>query len=120
MRNIFIRTIWKLAVFCGMGATLCACNDDLVNGLRTDYPDEDFAYHKNHVLWIVVDGASGTAVREANNDRRVMTLKGMMEKALYTFDGLADTRSDTLVGNRLGWENLLTGMLERSSDTPSV
>ena len=43
MRNIFIRTIWKLAVFCGMGATLCACNDDLVNGLRTDYPDEDFA-----------------------------------------------------------------------------
>lgn len=80
MRNIFIRTIWKLAVFCGMGATLCACNDDLVNGLRTDYPDEDFAYHKNHVLWIVVDGASGTAVREANNDRRVMTLKGMMEK----------------------------------------
>ena len=115
MRNILIRTIWKLAVFCGMGATLCACNDDLVDGLRTDYPNEDFAYHKKHVLWIVVDGASGTAVREANNDRKVMTLKGMMEKALYTFDGLADTRSDTLVGSRLGWDNLLTGMLERSS-----
>lgn len=46
--------------------------------------------------------------------------EGINEKALYTFDGLADTRSDTLVGNRLGWENLLTGMLERSSDTPSV
>lgn len=120
MKRDLIRHIWRLCVFCGMCAGVCACNDDLANPLQAGYPDEDFTYHKKHVLWIVVDGASGAAVRDAYNARRALTIRGLTEKALYTFEGLADSRSDTLVGNRMGWDNLLTGLLDRTADTPSI
>lgn len=97
-----------------------SCNEDVTDPLRKDYPENGVTYRKGHVLWIVLDGASGTAVKQANNDRKMPVLRKMLQNALYTFNGLADTRSDTIVSDTLGWDNLLTASEEHTSETPSV
>ena len=84
-----------VAGICTLCTPLVSCNDDLEDGLRKDYPSPGYDNREGHVLWIVLNGASGSAVREANNDRRVENMSSMMSHALYTFNGLADTRSDT-------------------------
>lgn len=109
-----------VAGICTLCTPLVSCNDDLEDGLRKDYPSPGYDNREGHVLWIVLNGASGSAVREANNDRRVENMSSMMSHALYTFNGLADTRSDTVVSNRMGWDNLFTGLLNRTSDTPDI
>lgn len=97
-----------------------SCNEDLTDPLRKDYPENGSAYHKGNVLWIVVDGASGTAFKTANNDRRMPVLRKMLQNSLYTFNGLADTRPDTIVSDTLGWDNLLTASERHTAGTPSV
>ena len=109
-----------VAGICTLCTPLVSCNDDLEDGLRKDYPSPGYDNREGHVLWIVLNGASGSAVREANNDRRVENMSSMMSHALYTFNGLADTRSDTVVSNRMGRDNLFTGLLNRTSDTPDI
>ena len=81
-----------VAGICTLCTPLVSCNDDLEDGLRKDYPSPGYDDREGHVLWIVLNGASGSAVREANNDRRVENMSSMMSHALYTFNGLADTR----------------------------
>lgn len=105
---------------CTLCMPLVSCNDDLEDGLRKDYPESGYDNLEGHVLWIVLNGASGSAVREANNDRRVVNMSSLMSHALYTFDGLGDTRSDSVLSNRMGWDNLFTGLLNRTSDTPDI
>lgn len=102
------------------GCLWSSCNDEVVDTLRKDYPENGSVYNKGHVLWIVLDGASGTAVKQANNNRKMPTLRNMLKNSLYTFNGLADTRSDTVVSETLGWDNLLTGVEKHTAETPSV
>ncbi|MCD8317951.1 MAG: alkaline phosphatase family protein [Paraprevotella sp.] len=119
-RYVRYKTLWvalAMVILCG---SWMACNDDLTDGLKKDYPESGYTQRDGHVLWIILNGASGTAVREANNDRKAENLSAMMSHASYTFAGLADTRSDTVVSNRVGWDNLFTGLLNRTSDTPDI
>lgn len=111
--------VW-MAGLLGLCTPLSSCNDELEDGLRKDYPESGYDNLEGHVLWIVLNGASGSAVREANNDHRIENLNAMMSHSLYTFSGLADTRTDTVVGNRMGWDNLFTGLLNRTPDTPDI
>lgn len=111
--------VW-MAGLLGLCTPLSSCNDELEDGLRKDYPESGYDNLEGHVLWIVLNGASGSAVREANNDHRIENLNAMMSHSLYTFSGLADTRTDTVVGNRMGWDNLFTGLLNCTPDTPDI
>jgi hypothetical protein len=59
---------------------------------------------------IVVDGASGEAVKNAVNSGKAQNIRAMMDNSMYTFEGLADSRLglDKMSVER-GWANLLTG-----------
>lgn len=116
---------WKYyirAILAGIFSLLflfTSCNDEYADPLRKDYPANELEERHGNVLLIVLDGASGAAIKQANNDRRIENLRAMMSSSLYTFNGLADTRADTLVTDELGLNNLLTGMQNNTSATPS-
>ncbi|MDR3244842.1 MAG: hypothetical protein LBT50_00235 [Prevotellaceae bacterium] len=86
-----------------------SCNEDVLQHDR-QYGASGTDYESGRVLMIVVDGASGQAVRTAVNSRNAQTIRSMMDYSVYTFDGLADskTENDSLTLER-GWANLMTG-----------
>lgn len=55
-------------------------------------------------LLIVVDGAVGSEVRDANPP----TLNSLIDFSIYSWDGLGDY-SSRFITNQFGWANLLTG-----------
>ncbi len=103
-----------------LSLAFASCNTDIVNPLREDYPQNQVETTKGKVLWIVMDGASGLAVREASNDLKAPTIRGMRDHAIYTFNGLASTKADQPVDGLQGWDNLLTGTLDGTSAEPSA
>lgn len=92
-----------------LGCILTACNETF-DKVLTEYPEQKNPdFQRGKVLWIVIDGASGTAVKQANNSRRTNNIRKMLANSVYTFDGLADTQSKS-VDNVKGWRNLMTGI----------
>jgi hypothetical protein len=60
-------------------------------------------FKKPKVLYIIVDGARGTVVRDAN----VPTLKSLLPHAIYTWNSLADATQAT---NATNWADMITGV----------
>ena len=89
-----------------------ACNEQL------DLPDREYSlnndlsisHKKGRLLLVVIDGASGEAVKNAINTRNAQNLRRMLGNSLYTFEGLADAQVplETMSVER-AWANLLTG-----------
>lgn len=95
---------------CLLALTATSCNDDIDNPLVDKYPDAGIGNtSKNKVLWVVVDGLSGSAVRQGVNTGKAQNIRKLSENAIYSFNGLADSRSSASVGIEEGWHNLLTG-----------
>lgn len=96
-----------------MQMALTGCNENIEERME-NYPDQTNPdYHKGKVLWVIIDGASGTAVKQANNNRRTNNLREMLQHSIYTFDGLAEL-GDTVLDNSKGWKNLMTGTSDAS------
>ena len=89
-----------------------SCNETMLDTLEYDYPSSVTTSESNHVLLIVLDGASGRAVQTARNAYKTPVLKALFSHALYTDYGLADNSGKVLIGkmsNARGWANLFTG-----------
>lgn len=107
------RTIIAGVLLCG---GMAACNDVMEDTLRYDYPTTgDENVNSGHVLLVVMDGVSGTAMMSARNAEKAPNISDMLSTSLYTDFGLADTsdpsKLDTKLGvtNARGWANLLVG-----------
>ncbi len=68
------------------------------------------------VLWVNIDGARGSVVKQAVESGQMPNLKKMLEHSKYTFQGLADTHEYVSSGRSLTgedpvtWASMLTGM----------
>lgn len=88
-----------------------SCNETFDRVLVEDYGDSDTNYPQGKVLLIMLDGVAGKAVQQAVNASQAPEIKRLLDNAMYTFEGLADAKSNTanISGDR-GWANLLTGV----------
>jgi len=90
--------------------TLCllvfasSCNKDF-DKVVPDSPDNNgnVTYKVPKVLYLIVDGARGTSVRDAGTT----TLRGLIDSAVYTWTGLSDNTNYTDATN---WSDMLTGV----------
>jgi|GEM_PF-421620 len=96
-----------VVLLCFLAATLAfiACNKTFDNTLQQDYGADGGAGKKQKMLVIIVDGAVGGEVQRV----QAPYLTVLADNAIYSFDGLTDTRKDP-VTNALGWTTLLTGV----------
>lgn len=105
------KTKWlmSMALVAGLSTSmLTSCNESVENLLQAEYPSPSVSKEsKGKVLWIVLDGANGAAVKQANIQRKVENIRGMLDHAIYSFDGLADTQ-DREVNDSIAWANLMT------------
>lgn len=90
-------------VFSGTGIWL-ACNRGFDRLLpKRDYTDTTSAIARNpKVLYIVIDGARGESVRDANPPN----IMNLTQHAVYCWNGI----TDTLTLNTTSWADLLTGV----------
>jgi len=90
--------------------TLCllvfatSCNKDF-DKVIPDAPDNDgnVTYKVPKVLYLIVDGARGTSVRDAGTP----TLRTLIDSAVYTWTALSDNTNYTDATN---WTDMLTGV----------
>ncbi|MDF2188080.1 DUF4983 domain-containing protein [Paraflavitalea sp. CAU 1676] len=101
------RRWWSVGLLAILGATstLIACNKTFENTLEQDYGADGGAGKKQKTLVIIVDGAVGLEVQKT----RAPYLTVLADNAIYSWNGLTDTRKDA-VTNALGWTTLLTGV----------
>lgn len=105
----------KFVIVCACAAIAAACNDvEMERLLKDNYPASESVYENNHVLMVVMDGVSGTALQKAMNDGKAPYMKELREISNYTLNGLAETNervtpSTAITGDR-GWANLMTGI----------
>lgn len=96
-----------LAAWC-----LASCNESMESTLKQDYPTSGTNSRKGHVLMVIVDGMSGSAVQAARNAYKAPNLKSMASTAMYTDYGLADqsrfANGDSMTNAR-GWANIMLG-----------
>lgn len=104
--------VGMLAV-CGF---LAGCTDTMERTLNTDYPEimPDIEAQKGKVLWIIMDGGGGKAVNQTYVERKAKTIRQMTANSIYTFEGLADSETDSVVTKERGWANLMTGTVKHS------
>ena len=110
--KVYTRTVVAGLLLC---SGMAACNDVMEDSLKYDYPSADNGnLRSGHVLVVVMDGVSGTAMMSARNAEKAPNITSMLSTALYTDFGLGDTSdpaqldADGLTEAR-GWANLLIG-----------
>jgi len=92
-----------LALFCLMFAT--SCNKDFKK-LVPDSGDGigDISYKVPKVLYLIVDGARGSSVRDAQSPN----IKSLIGNSIYTWNSLSDTTKN----NATNWADMMTGVLK--------
>ena len=112
------KTFILLSLLIGLFAS---CNGDMEQVLRNDYAESENANAGGrHVLYIIVDGVSGQVVQTAYNTKRAPVVKDMIKNSIYTFEGLADSKSsDDDFTNEHGWANMMTGKTANGSNRVS-
>jgi len=89
---------------------LTSCNKNLDKSLVPDYGDSDTSFHQGKVLLIMIEGMGGKALQQAVNAGKAPQLKSYTNTAMYTYEGLADSKSSvSTFSNDRGWANLLSG-----------
>ena len=96
----------KFSWFCiGLLAILGACNQPFDRMIpereHTDVPD--VAFGKTKVLYIIVDGARGTSVQNA----QAANLKSLLPASIYSWNGISDIDAST---NAASYATMLTGV----------
>lgn len=94
-----------LAFVFGLILTATGCNKDFENTLPQTFKNDTAGLGAGKkVLYIVLDGVTGAAIKTLA-PANIATINA---KALYTFDGLADDKRNTIT-NAAGWTNMFTG-----------
>lgn len=105
--SVFRNILGSMALLACLGPFFTSCNDSVENLLTQEYPAPSVTKeNKGKVLWIVLDGANGEAVRQTYIQRKAENIRGMLTNAYYSFDGLADTE-DRLTTDSIAWNNLM-------------
>lgn len=105
--SVFRKVLGSMALLTCLGPFFTSCNDSVENLLTQEYPAPSVTKeNKGKVLWIVLDGANGEAVRQTYIQRKAENIRGMLTNAFYSFDGLADTE-DRLTTDSIAWNNLM-------------
>src|SRR5882762_3920988 len=106
MRNTrkYPKTIF-LIICAILVAGVLSCNKDFVRKLSDkNYKDTaNVSYGERKVLYLIVDGARGTSVNNAN----VPNIKALLPNSIYSWVSLSDPDSTKVVSN---WANMLTGV----------
>ncbi len=96
---------YLFSLLCGAVALLSACN----KGFDRMIPDKEYAdtatvaFGNPKVLYLIVDGARGTAVRDA----RTPNITSLLPKSIYSWVSLSD---ETVTGPGTAWTDMLTGV----------
>lgn len=103
----FKNVLGSMALLACLSPLFTSCNDSVENLLTQNYPAPSVTQEsKAKVLWIVLDGANGEAVRQTYIQRKAENIRGMLTNAFYSFDGLANT-DDRLTTDSIAWNNLM-------------
>ncbi len=68
----------------------------------------------------MLDGASGTAVKQAYNSRQAVNIREMIDNSIYTFEGLASTNKSDTVTMEDGWNHLMMATTDTTAAQVSV
>jgi len=111
MKSIFYNEPHQLvSCLLGIALLLAACNQPL-DIQEKEYQISGISDKKGRLMLIVIDGASGHAVKNAINTSNAQNIRRMLDHSQYTFEGLADARSPlAYTPVERGWANLLTGV----------
>lgn len=92
-----------------MGVTLCflvlatACNKDFNKVVPDSGPGDNNVQYKNpKVLYLIVDGARGTSVRDA----KTPNLTALLSSSIYSWNSISDTSKN----DATNWADMLTGV----------
>lgn len=97
----------SMALWICFAPLFSSCNENVENLLTSEYPVPSISQeNKAKVLWIVLDGANGEAVRQTYIQRKAENIRGMLDDAFYSFDGLANTEN-RLTTDSIAWNNLM-------------
>ncbi|MBC8986302.1 DUF4983 domain-containing protein [Pedobacter sp. N36a] len=86
---------------------LGSCNKDFPNKLKENIKNDTVGVNSKtrKVLYIIVDGLRGRALKEIN----APNISQVIKKSIYAYDGLTDV-DGTGVSNAGAWTNMLTGV----------
>ncbi|WP_316840787.1 LamG-like jellyroll fold domain-containing protein [Pedobacter gandavensis] len=86
---------------------LGSCNKDFPNKLKENIKNDTAGVNSKtrKVLYIIVDGLRGRALKEIN----APNISQVIKKSIYAYDGLTDV-DGTGVSNAGAWTNMLTGV----------
>ncbi|MBB2150032.1 LamG-like jellyroll fold domain-containing protein [Pedobacter gandavensis] len=95
--------LMSLALIFLMGS----CNKDFPNQLSQEHKNDTAAVSSKNrkVLYLIIDGARGRAIRELN----APNLTQIIKRSIYSYDGLSDFNK-TSMSNADGWSTMLTGV----------
>ncbi|MCX2452737.1 DUF4983 domain-containing protein [Pedobacter sp. PLR] len=84
-----------------------SCNKDFPNKLKENLKNDTLGVNSKtrKVLYIIVDGLRGRALKEIN----APNISEIIKKSIYAYDGLSDI-DGTGVTNAGAWTNMLTGV----------
>ncbi|WP_316790633.1 LamG-like jellyroll fold domain-containing protein [Pedobacter frigoris] len=87
---------------------ISACNKDFPNRLKTSSENDTLGINAKgrKVLYIIVDGVRGKALKEINPPN----IAKMTKNAIYAYDGLVDFDKNAIT-NAGGWANMVTGVM---------
>src|SRR5690606_780748 len=90
-----IETIGKMVLGTMLSECLLAsCNEPSENVLKEEYVEPNTKYQQGKVLLIMVEGAAGRAFQQAINAGQAPRIRRFLDHSTYTFEGLADARSN--------------------------
>ena len=101
MKNYSLRYCIALALSIGVLTTSCNKDFDKVIPVSV-IGDSNIQYKKPKVLYIIVDGARGTAVRDA----KTPNLTALLGNSIYTWTSISDTSRNSPTN----WADMLTGV----------
>ena len=103
------------ALLTGVSIIISSCNSNVENLLNVNYPEvKKETAPQSRVLWIVINGANGKAMRQAINQGKAENIRGMLNHAVYSLDGLG-SRADEVLTASQGWSQLMSGSSVQAS-----
>ncbi|WP_443938703.1 hypothetical protein [Pedobacter sp. MW01-1-1] len=107
IRSVFNIKTMGIAVVLGFTLLNSACNKNFDNTLPQTFKNDTLGIGEGtkKVLYIILDGVKGSVVR----DLAPTNLTQITSKAIYTYDGLTDYRTNAIT-NAAAWANMITGV----------
>ena len=95
-------SFWGLLCISAAGGLLGGCNKPVPSNIRAGSDSVDVAVQKRKVLLIVLQGAKGMAMKQAD----IPNIKGLLSHGIYSWDAVCDT----VTTDAASWAALFTGV----------